>query len=438
MVAVVKAGASIRRTFYYNEHKVDALIEAVDEKGKVTLKPAAVLLLAANYPMDLEAMNRQQRLNMLLKTAEKRPTVKKNSLHISLNFAPGEKLSEALLKQIAGEYMDAIGFGGQPYLVYQHHDAGHPHLHIVTLRTRPDGTLINTYKIGANASNKARLMLEKKFGLVEAQQHKRDFFRLPPVDAAKVHYGQAATKRQIVNVLDWVLTRYKYASLASLNAVLEGYHIRAERGSENSRIYKNRGLVYRALSPTGKPLGIQIPASHIWSKPTLSFLEKRFKDHCHFTAEERTRVKNAIDLSLKKVRQDSLTGLTRDLQKDKIRLVIHRNQDRIYGLTYVDLVNKCVFKGADLGTNYSAKAVLERCAVSAQQAMQQPSRFDHHHNPPFQPPELGTPTPAQDTISVVTTLMEELIGPEMIYDPVPYPLRARKKKKKKKQQPDNP
>jgi hypothetical protein len=28
--------------------------------------------------------------------------------------------------------MDKIGFGDQPYLVYRHLDAGHPHIHIVT------------------------------------------------------------------------------------------------------------------------------------------------------------------------------------------------------------------------------------------------------------------------------------------------------------------
>ena len=35
-------------------------------------------------------------------------------------------------KEIADEYMQKIGFGEQPYLLYQHNDAGHPHIHIVT------------------------------------------------------------------------------------------------------------------------------------------------------------------------------------------------------------------------------------------------------------------------------------------------------------------
>jgi hypothetical protein len=34
--------------------------------------------------------------------------------------------------------MERIGFGRQPYLVYRHFDADHPHIHIVTNTIRAD------------------------------------------------------------------------------------------------------------------------------------------------------------------------------------------------------------------------------------------------------------------------------------------------------------
>src|SRR5690606_1482430 len=46
------------------------------------------------------------------------------AVHISLNFHPDEKLTEGTLKEIAHEYMERMGFGAQPCLVYQHFDAG--------------------------------------------------------------------------------------------------------------------------------------------------------------------------------------------------------------------------------------------------------------------------------------------------------------------------
>ncbi len=87
-----------------------------------------------NYPIAAEHLTAQYRLNMLLKTAETNPNVRLNSVHISLNFAPGEQLDDATLKQISAEYKDRIGFGDQPYLLYRHDDAGHPHVHIATVK----------------------------------------------------------------------------------------------------------------------------------------------------------------------------------------------------------------------------------------------------------------------------------------------------------------
>jgi hypothetical protein len=43
------------------------------------------------------------------------------------------------LLSIAENYMEKIGFSAQPYLVYQHLDVGHPHVHLVTTNIGADG-----------------------------------------------------------------------------------------------------------------------------------------------------------------------------------------------------------------------------------------------------------------------------------------------------------
>src|SRR3954452_19551010 len=113
--------------------------------------------------------------------------------------------------------MDKIGFGEQPYLVYQHVDAGHPHLHIVTTNIKADGKRIDTFNIGRNQSEKARQELEQKFKLVKALGRKILGEEIRPV-SQKIQYGKSETKRAITNVLDHVLKQYKYSSLAELNA----------------------------------------------------------------------------------------------------------------------------------------------------------------------------------------------------------------------------
>src|SRR3546814_15447599 len=89
---------------------------------------------AENNQVAAEHQNESQRLNRLLRTAESNPNVEANSIHISLNFAVGERLTEATMKAIASEYMEAIGFGNQTYLLYGHNNAEHTHLHIATVQ----------------------------------------------------------------------------------------------------------------------------------------------------------------------------------------------------------------------------------------------------------------------------------------------------------------
>src|SRR5438045_2612379 len=173
-----------------------------------------------------------------------------------------------MLEKLAGTYMDKIGFGNQPYLLYQHNDAGHPHLHIVTTNIKPDGKRIELHNLGKNQSEKARKEIELSFGLVKADNKKQQY-QIKPVDALKIQYGKSETKRSITNVLNAVLNTYKYSSLPELNAVLKLYNVAADRGAEDSQTFQKNGLLYRILDDKGNKVGVPIKASLIYNKPTL-------------------------------------------------------------------------------------------------------------------------------------------------------------------------
>ncbi len=348
MVAVIKTGNSIRRGFYYNENKV--------EQG------VAECIMAGNYPSEPEELSQSARLNMLLRLADLNQNVRRSSVHISLNFDPSENPDREQLQRIAQTYMDKIGFGEQPFLVYRHHDAAHPHIHILSVKVRPDGTRIETQNIGRNLSEKARREIEQIFGLVKADERKQEnAFQLQPVNVVKALYGKSETKQAIGNVLNTVLEKYRYTSLPELNAVLRQYNVSADRGNENSRVYKGGGLVYRILDQDGKPVGVPIKASDFYSKPTLKYLEEKFVANQALRIPHKTRIKNAIDLALKRGEGLTLTGLVQLLAKQGIHTVLRQNPGGlIYGITYVDHRTRCVFNGSDLGKSYSAKAIQER------------------------------------------------------------------------------
>ena len=160
MVTVIKTGHSIHRIFNYNENKV--------KEG------VANCIGAGNYPVDHDKMNLSMKLNRFLKQLELNENAKRNSVHISLNFHATEShFSTEKLLAIAETYMDRIGFGNQPYLVYQHHDAGHPHIHLVTTNIEADGKRIDLHHLAIRKSESARKAIEKEFGLVRAEAQKK-------------------------------------------------------------------------------------------------------------------------------------------------------------------------------------------------------------------------------------------------------------------------
>jgi len=267
------------------------------------------------------------------------------------------------LKSIVDTYMQKIGFEDQPYLVYQHNDAGHPHIHIVTTNIKSNGNRIPLHNLAQNQSMQASKEIEQEFGLTKAGEKQSIKYELKPVDVLRVHYGKSETRRAITTVLNYVLPSYKYASLAELNAVLQQYNIIADRGAEGSHIYANNGLVYRMLDANKKKVGIPIKASIIYNKPTLKNIESNFERNAAERTRFRQRVMNAVDFSLLNPANRSLPALMKALQKENIRIVLRQNdQGMVYGITYIDHKTKCVFNGSHLGKQYSANAIQQRCS----------------------------------------------------------------------------
>ena len=283
MVAVIKTGHSIHRIVGYNENKVKAGV--------------AECIGAGNYPIDPDKMSVTMKLNRFLKQMELNENVKRNSVHISLNFDVSEShLSQEKLLAIAEDYMEKIGFGKQPFLVYQHYDSGHPHIHLVTTNIEANGNRIDLHHLGIRKSEPARKAIENDFGLVAAEaQKKQENYQLKPVSLGKALYGKSQTKMAIQNVLEAVLSQYKYASLPELNAVLKQYNVTSERGMEDSKVYQTGGLLYRVLDAAGNPIGVPIKASLFYNKPTLKFLEQKFKENELKRMPYKTRIRNTID-----------------------------------------------------------------------------------------------------------------------------------------------
>lgn len=134
MVAKIKSGKSLIGALNYNENKIIA--------GK------AELIATNGYTKSNEVLSFQDKLFRLTDLAGRNLRTKTNTMHLSLNFDVNEKIATDKLITIADDYMKRIGFEYQPYLIYHHFDAGHPHIHIVTTNIQADGKRISLNNIG--------------------------------------------------------------------------------------------------------------------------------------------------------------------------------------------------------------------------------------------------------------------------------------------------
>jgi len=431
MVAKITEPKNFLKAFRYNENK---LKEGVAE-----------FIGAGNFlkiPEQLSTAEKIQRFKQLIQLNKR---VEYNTLHISLNFEPSEKFSKAKLLEISEAYMEKIGFGDQPYLVYQHHDTDHCHIHIVTTTIREDGNSININNIGQNQSSDARRAIEIEFDLVRAEGRKKG--KSKEIESQKGQSAQlskSGTKSYITNKLEKVLNEYKFGSLHELNAILSISKIRADTGEPGSRMYKNRGLIYQMLDDDGRPKGKAIKASSIHFKPTLPFLEEKFGLYKKKDGKDIKRLKNAIDLVLRG-RNINFNDFIRLLRDEQIYVVARVNNDRLlYGLTFIDTAVKVAINGSDIGKEYTAKKILEKLgldqhlhplstvAAKSQSKTSKKAGSDRQITIPFPAGSAfhALPVPAEDG------LFDILLRSEQEYEQTPDELQRDKKKKKRNQSPN--
>src|ERR1700744_6047937 len=177
---------NVRRVVYYSENKV--------KQG------TAEYICAVNFHKEIEEMTADEKVEFFLQRNLLRPSCKANTPHIVLGFHPSERLSKEKFAEIAQDFMERIGFGEQPFLVYYHTDTQSPHLHIVTTLIRADGSRINPHNIGKEKCLPACQVLEEKYHLIKAKGRRTKADQAAaPVVPRKLKYGESETYRSLSN-----------------------------------------------------------------------------------------------------------------------------------------------------------------------------------------------------------------------------------------------
>ena len=274
---------------------------------------------------------------------------KKTVFHCSLNPHPDEKLSDERLTQIAKEYMEALGYGNQPYIVFKHNDIAREHIHIVSLRVDFDGNKIND-KFEGRRSKKITNALEKKYNLIPSSK----VSERTTTETPKVNVVQGNIKEQVANTVRSAMKHYTFCSLGELNAVLRKYNLAVEEVKTEYRGKQYDGLVYAPTDDKGNKVSTPIHASDIGRGVGYTAVQNKM-------LKSKQMVKPLIPTVRRKVLEVMRTSphteerLRQRLEKQGLQVVIRKNDNgRIYGITFIDDEKGIALNGSRLGKGYAA------------------------------------------------------------------------------------
>lgn len=337
MVAKINSGSSLFGALAYNQEKVNA------DEAKILFSNRIIQNSDGSYNMH----NCMESFEPYLAANNK---TEKPVLHISLNPHPDDKLTDEQLCDIAQEYMDKLGYGDQPYLVYKHEDLDRKHIHIVSVRVDENGRKIDD-SFEKRRSKDITRELEQKYNLLPAE--KKQYSQQLPLKRVKPKAGDI--KKQVANIAKTLIGNYHFQSVNEYRALLSLYGVTVEEVKGEVRGKAYNGLVYSALNSKGEKAGNPFKSSLISRTVGFDALQKRItfskKEMKNKAVYDRTKTLVTVTLS----HNPSRKSFEKELAKNRISVLFRENEDkRIYGVTFIDHNEKMVFNGSKMGKEFSA------------------------------------------------------------------------------------
>lgn len=339
MVAKISSGSSVYGALNYNKIKVDKDEAEVLYSQKMFLSSDGDISLRDCIDSFYPYLAANQRTTNVV-------------FHASINPDPKNKLSDEQLSNLCQEYMERMGYGDQPYVVFLHQDIQRKHAHIVSLRIDENGKKISD-KLEHKKSMTICRDLEIKHNLHIPDKKQRT--EEPPTK--KIDYKVGDIKHQIGNITKAVMKNYNFQSYGEYRTLLEMFNVTVEevKGEHNGRAYQ--GLIYSATNDNGVKVGVPIKASLFGKSVGYETLQKKFEKSKIVIEKSdiKDRLRPIISETMK--RAIGIDDFKKSLLKFGIGCVFRQNeQGRIYGVSFVDYQNQTILNGSRLGKEFSANA----------------------------------------------------------------------------------
>lgn len=371
---------------------------------KVRQEEATVLLANGLYQNQDGKYSMEQVLSDMRQLIPDKCRTKNTVFHCSLNPHPDEKLSDERLVQIAKEYMEALNYGKQPYIVFKHNDIAREHIHIVSLRVDSKGRKIND-KYEGRRSKKITDALEKKYNLIPSSKVSEK----TTTETPKVDVVQGNIKEQVANAVRSAMKHYIFCSLGELNAVLHKYNLAVEEVKTEYRGKRYDGLVYVPTDDKGNKVSTPIHASDIGRGVGYAAVQNKMQ-------KSKQMVKPLIPTVRRKVLEVMRTSpqteekLRQRLEEQGLRVIIRKNEGgRIYGITFIDEEKGIALNGSRLGKGYAANKFNEYFSNPEKNPFLDES-FYGKIDTTFQQQMQTTQSDEQESDNLVDELIGDMVG----------------------------
>ena len=375
---------------------------------KVVSGEASVLLPEGLYANPEGGYTMEEVLSDMQAAIPKKCRTKNVVFHCSLNPHPDEKLSDEQLTQIAQEYMQALGYGEQPYIVFKHNDIEREHIHIVSLRVNSDGEKIND-KFENRRSKRITDHLERKYGLIPSTPSKEQKTNSP---TSQENLTSDNIRSEIAQTLRGVLEHYHFCSLGEFKAILGVYQLTIEEVKNTYRGREYNGLVYAPTDEAGNKLCPPLHASKVGRGVGYTALQSKMRQSKQrikpFLPEIRQRV-----LAVMRTSPRTEEELLASLEKSGLRCLIRKSEGgRIYGITFIDDNLGIALNGSRLGKGYAANRFEAYFSAPEANRFLDEKLYGHLSSPWEAPKNLAHSIPllAEESGTAIEAVLDELIG----------------------------
>ena len=271
----------------------------------------------------------------------------KMSFHASVNPGANDKMSETQVKDFIKDWMERMGYGKQPYIVYKHTDTGRVHYHIVSVRVDENGRKIPDFR-ERKRSQEAMKELMSKYDFAIGRDKKTETHKSKSGEKETNPYAGFDPKAgdyaaQIEKIADLAMSYY-FKEPQQFNVIMESLGVKVIHREDGTMAFI--GLDPKTHKPCTQPIeakGIRYPNAEALEKHAVAckgLVKTREKQHLINAAKAVLHPEKGAKTELHAMRYMAKSGIYMKFSKTA--------EGKIFGVTFVDHHGKCCFKASDL------------------------------------------------------------------------------------------